>query len=198
MHPVVLALLAGASERAAQSEEGHEAAHQFLGIPLGVWQAANLVLFLAFLVYLLRKPLSKFFTERRAGIEKSLQLSEEKRRRTEALAAEIATRLARIETDLAHLRTHAQQEADAEQASLTAQTENDAARIVTRASAEMESRVRTARQELTRYAGDLAVSIARDLVRTNVTPDDQKRLAQEGVVALGDVAPAHRIETAKR
>jgi F-type H+-transporting ATPase subunit b len=177
---------------APEAEGGHEAARTFLGIPFGIWQIANLVLFLALLVYFLKKPLVTYFTERRLGIEQALKSAEEKRLRTEALAAEIAARMGRIEIELAELRQHAEREADAEQASLTAQTEADAVRIVARASAEIDSRVRSARQELTSYAGDLAVEIAEEILKKNLTPEDQRRFLREGVVALGDPSPGRR------
>jgi F0F1-type ATP synthase membrane subunit b/b' len=47
--------------------------------------------------------------------------------------------------------------------------------------AELDARVRTARNDLTAYAADLAVELARELVAKNVTPDDEKRLVAEGV-----------------
>ena len=177
---------------APEAGEGHEAAQTFLGVPFVVWQVANLVLFLALLVYFLKKPLVTFFTERRMGIEGALRAAEEKRHRTEALTAEISARMSRIEAELAELRVHAQHEADAEQASLVAQTEADAARIVSRASAEIDSRVRTARLELTSYAGDLAVEIAEGMLKKNLTPEDQRRFLKEGLVALNELSPAER------
>ena len=41
-----------------------------------------------------------------------------------------------------------------------------------------------ARNELTAYAADLAVEIARELVAKNVTPEDEKRLVADGVKGL--------------
>ncbi|MEO6326263.1 MAG: ATP synthase F0 subunit B [Thermoanaerobaculia bacterium] len=172
-----------------EAGEGHEAAHTFLGVPFLYWQIANLVLFLALLVYFLKKPLASFFTGRRLEVEQALRTAEEKRLRAEALAAEITARMGRIERELAELKTHADKEAAAEQRSLTAQTEADAARIVARASAEIDSRVRSARQELTSYAGDLAVEIAEDILKKNLTPEDQNRFLRDGVVALNDLSP---------
>ena len=49
-------------------------------------------------------------------------------------------------------------------------------------------RVRSARNELTAYAADLAVELARELVVKNVTPDDEKRLVAEGVKSLAGEA----------
>jgi F-type H+-transporting ATPase subunit b len=162
----------------------HEAAAGFLGVPSIIWQAVNLALFLALLVYLLKKPAAGFFAERRETIEKTLRKAAEDRRRAEELSAELAARLGQLETELGAIKEHALSEALAEQTALAKQTEEDAARLVARASAEMESRVRTARVELAAYAGDLAIEIARDILKQNVTPHDDQRLVSEGVATL--------------
>lgn len=164
--------------------EGHEAAKTFLGVPIVVWQLANLVTFLGLLWYFLKKPVAEFFGNRRADVAKALAKAEEDRRRAEALAAELSGRLATIETELAKLRDGAKKDAEAEHAALLAQSEADAARLVARASGDVENRVRAARAELAAYAGDLAVGLARELLEKNVTPEDETRLAKEGLARL--------------
>lgn len=166
------------------AEEGHEATRGFLGVPTLVWQVANLVTFLGLLWYFLRKPVAEFFGNRRTEVAKSLAKAEDDRRRAESLAAELGKRLAEIETELAKLRESARKDAEAERASLLKQTEEDAARFLTRAAADVDNRVRAAKAELTAYAGDLAVEVARDLLAKNVTPEDEKRLVAEGVAEL--------------
>jgi F-type H+-transporting ATPase subunit b len=163
--------------------EGGEA-HLFLGLPVVLWKTANLVLFFGLVWWLLKKPLSAFFGERRAEVAKTLEKAEESRRRAEALAAELSARLSRIEAELSNMKAVAQREAGAEHAALLAQAEDEAGRILSRTKGEIESRVRHARSELTDYAGDLAIEIARDLLARQITAEDQKRLVSEGVAAL--------------
>jgi F-type H+-transporting ATPase subunit b len=165
-------------------EEGHEGTHGFLGIPNLVWQVANLTAFLALLWYFLKKPIAEFFGNRRTEVAKTLLKADEDRRRAEALAGELARRLAQIETELTNLKDGARRDAEAEHAALLKQTEEDAARFLVRASADVDNRVRAARAELTAYAGDLAVEVARELLAKAVTPDDEKRLVAEGVAEL--------------
>jgi F-type H+-transporting ATPase subunit b len=162
----------------------HEAAKGFLGIPTLFWQVTNLVAFLALLWYFLRKPVAEFFGNRRAEVAKTLARADEDRRRAEALAGELRQRLAQIETELANMKETARKDAEAEHAVLLKQTEDDAARFLARASADVDNRVRSARAELTAYAGDLAVEVAREILSKNVTPDDEKRLVAEGVAEL--------------
>ena len=163
---------------------GHETAKGFLGVPNIVWQVTNLVAFLALLWYFLKKPVAEFFGNRRSEVAKALVKADEDRRRAEALAGELAQRLHQIETELASMKEVARRDADAEYAALQKQTEEDAARFLTRAAADVDNRVRAARVELTAYAGDLAVEVARDLLVRSVTSEDEKRLVSEGVAEL--------------
>lgn len=160
---------------------GGEGAHTFLGLPYPFWQTLNLLAFLGLLVWLLRKPLVHFFQNRRTQVAESLTKAEEDRGRAEAIAKEVGERLARIETEIEAMRRNALDQARAEEAEIEAHAAEEAARIAARTAAELDARVRTARNDLTAYAADLAVELAKELVAKNVTPDDEKRLVAEGV-----------------
>ncbi|HKC23899.1 MAG TPA: ATP synthase F0 subunit B [Thermoanaerobaculia bacterium] len=178
---------------AARAPEGEEqAAHGFLGVPTIAWQVANLSLFLVLLWVLLKKPLGRFFGDRRREVEDANRKAEADRRRAEELAREIDVRLSGIEVEIARLRTHAVEESEAEQKQLLAEAEADAARIVARGSNEIETRVREARKELTAFAADLAVEMADEILRKSVTPEDQARLVKEGTEALLSLAAPGR------
>ena len=161
-----------------------EHAETFLGLPVVLWSTINLVAFFGLVVYLARKPLTKFLGGRRAEIEALLKKAEDDRRRAEALAGELASRLAQIETELAGVRAAAKKEAEAEHAALLQEAEREAGRLVERMKGEVESRVRHARAELTAYAGDLSLEMARELLRQKMTADDRARLVADGVDAV--------------
>lgn len=165
---------------------GAEHAETFLGLPAVLWKSANLLLFFGLVWWLLRKPFRNFFGERRAEIEKALAKAAEDRARAETLAGQLAERLARIETELANLKAAAQKDAEAEGAALLAEAEAEAGRIVERTAGEIESRVRHARAELTAYAGDLAIEMAREMLARGVTAEDQKRLVSAGITAVAE------------
>lgn len=169
-------------------EEGQETAHGFLGVPSLVWQFLNLGLFLGLLWYFLRKPAADFFGNRRAGVAKALAKADEDRHRAEQLAEELKARLAKIETELQNLKDAARRDAEAEHAALLAKSQSDADQVLTKARADLENRVRAARAELTSFASDLSVDLARELLQKNVTAEDEKRLLQEGIANLTGAA----------
>jgi F-type H+-transporting ATPase subunit b len=168
-------------------EEG-EGARGFLGVPGLVWQLLNLGLFLGLLWYFLRKPAADFFGNRKAGIAAVLVKADDDRRRAEQLAAALENRLASIETELKNLKDAARRDAEAEHAALLAKSQTDADQILSKTRADLENRVRAARAELTAFAGDLSVDLARELLQKNVTAEDEKRLLQEGIAHLTGAA----------
>ena len=174
-----------ASRIALLLSEGAEGPATFLGLPYPFWQTVNFLGFIALLVWLLRKPLVQFFENRRHQIAESLRKAEEDRDRAQAVAREVGEHLVRIEAEIELLRLHAREQAETEEKEIAAHAVEEAERVAARTRAELDARVRSAKNELTTYAADLAVALARDLVVKTVTPDDEKRLVAEGVKNLG-------------
>ena len=164
---------------------GAEGPATFLGLPHPFWQTLNFLGFIALLVWLLRKPLVQFFENRRLQVAESLRKADEDRDRARAVAREVGERLVRIEAEIEAMRVHAREQAEAEEKEIAAHAVEETERVAVRTRAELDARVRSARNELTAYAADLAVELARELVVKNVTPDDEKRLVAEGVKSLG-------------
>ena len=97
---------------------------------------------------------------------------------------ELKARLKSIESELENLREAARRDADAEGAALLAKSQSDADQILAKTRADLDNRVRAARAELTAFAGDLSVDLARELLQKSVTADDEKRLFAEGIAHL--------------
>ncbi|MCK6683795.1 MAG: ATP synthase F0 subunit B [Thermoanaerobaculia bacterium] len=179
--PALSALASGGGEHGAQK--------LFLGLPYVVWQTANLVLFLGLLVFLLKKPVAEFFRTRRGEVEARLAKSEEDARKAREMADTLRARLTELEAELSTLRQAAERHAQDEEAEILKAAEEEARRIADRATLDIENRIRTARKELTLYAGGLALDLAREAVRRGLTPDDQLRLVEEGLAALETSIP---------
>ena len=167
---------------------GGEGPATFLGLPYPFWQTLNFLGFIALLVWLLRKPLVQFFENRRANVAESLKKAEQERDRAQEIAREVGERLSRIEAEIEAMRSNSLEQARAEEREIEARAAEEADRIAARTHAELDARVRAARNELTAYAANLAVELARELVAKNVTPDDEKRLVAEGVKSLAGEA----------
>ena len=111
------------------------------------------------------------FRDRSTAIQKAMQqaqmASEEARRRL----AEIESRLMKLDVEIGMMRDAAEKEGAAEEARIQAAAEEDARKIVISAEQEIAAAVKAARRQLTAYAADLAVGLARKQIRVDAATD---------------------------
>jgi len=175
-----------ASFLSAETEAEHAAGP--LGLPMWIWQLANLVAFLAVLGYFVARPLAQAFRRRQEEVE--ARAREGARRRAEAarLEAQIHERMAQLDRDLAEILARGLAEGEAVRASLIERAEEEAEKVRREAEAEIERRLAEARDELRRVAADLTASSAKDLLLREVNEDDRRRLLSESLARLNERA----------
>lgn len=165
-------------------EGGAEHAGTFLGLPLWIWQTANLVLFFGLLFHFVGKPLAQAFRKRQEAVEQrrreAVQLQEEAHR----LSKEIRDRLSRLDAELAEVAVRGKEEGEAERAALVARAEEEAERVKREATEEIERRVVTARAQLEKVASDLVASSAGELLAREINDEDRRRLLEDSVERL--------------
>ena len=144
----------------------------------------NLVLLLAVLVYFTRKPLAAFFAERRTRIQAELKAAADLRAEAEARYAKWQRRLIDLESELAGIRTTARERAAAEREHILADATAAAERIRRDAQAAVDQELRRARAQLRQEAADLAVELASQTLKRQVTTADQDRLLDEFVQTI--------------
>ena len=71
-----------------------------------------------------------------------------------------------------------------EEQRIAAAAEAERARLLEQARREIELQVKVAERALVEHAADLAVGVAADRIRTNITDDDQQRLIDRYVRQL--------------
>jgi F-type H+-transporting ATPase subunit b len=141
----------------------------------------NFVVIAAAIVWASRKYLPGMFRDRSAAIQKAMQeaqmASEEARRRL----ADIESRLMKLDGEIGMMRDAAEQEGAAEEARIQAAAAEDARKIVTSAEQEIAAAAKAARRQLTAYAADLAVGLARKQIHVDAATDQAlvRNFAQE-------------------
>ena len=164
---------------AGHETTGHESAgHEAPEGPSPIWAWANFAILAGALGYLIVKKGGPWFQSRSLAIRKGIAEAEEIRREAEASAAEVDRRLAGLQTEIDSLRTNAQREQSAEAERIRQQAAADLARIQGHAAREIESAGKTARLELKRYAAQLAVDLAEQKIRRQMTPEVQAALIE--------------------
>lgn len=185
----------GASMARGAAAETHETVHEdeshaprtYFGIPEGILKFINMVLFFGVLAYLIAGPAKRAFRERATGIRAQLAEAKSRREKASNFAAEMDKRLEQLEREVAVILERAQEEGDRQKRELIAAGEAEAAKILVTARNEVEARLKTARKELTDYAGQLAAERARSILEQSLTESDRKRLFAESVEQIGQV-----------
>lgn len=121
---------------------------------------------------LMRKKLPGYFSGRtgaiQKGIEEARKMSEDARRRLD----DVEGRLSRLDSEIAAMRTEAEENAKAEEQRILAAGEEERKRIVASAEQEIEMAANAARRELKSYVGELAIELAEKKIRVNKETDE--------------------------
>ena len=171
--PALLLTLLGAPALAAA--EGHA------GPTLSelLWQAGNLALLLGVIFYFARKPIQKFFADRRDAIRGELDEAAQLLEQAESRYAEWQRKLIALDDELETIRATSRQRAEEERESILADARDGAERIQRDASAAVEQELRRAQAQLRREASDLAVELAEKILKEEVSDGDRDRLMDE-------------------
>ena len=175
-----LDVLQGALQHAQES--AHAAGP--LGIPMWIWQVANLVGFFGLLLYFVARPTVAMFRKRQLEVEQRAKEARERRAEAARLETEIHERMARLDRDLEEVRARGAADGEAARAELLARADSDADRVRRDAQEEIARRLTDAKEELRRTAADLTASAARSLVAAQITPEDRRRLLEESLARL--------------
>lgn len=140
------------------------------GDPLIVWKWANFAILAGGLGYMIAKNAPAFFASRneeiRKGIEEGTRLQKEAVAKTEAME----TRLKNLQTEIESLRKTAKAEIAAEGERIQNETAAAIAKIQAHAENEIASIAKSERAELKAYAAGLAVKMAEEKLRDQMTP----------------------------
>jgi F-type H+-transporting ATPase subunit b len=164
--------------------ESEEHAATFLGLPMWLWQLANLILFLGLLAYFVARPLAQAFRKRQDEVRQRLQKAEQLRAEAVRLEADIHERLSKLDRELEEIRARGIAEGETERAALLETAEREAERVLRESTEEIDRRLAFARDNLKKAAADLVASSARELVAGQITDEDRRRLLQESLDSL--------------
>jgi F-type H+-transporting ATPase subunit b len=167
------------------AQEAEEHASKFLGLPLWIWQLANLVLFLGVLLYFVARPLAAMFRQRQLDVEKRLTEAKALRQEAVQLGAQVKERLSRLDQEIEEIRSRGRADGETERAALTERADREVERVRKEAEEEIGRRLASAKQELRKTAADLTAGVAHDMLAAQITDDDRRRLLDESVARLG-------------
>ena len=171
-------------EAAASGEQHGEAPHEDSAVNV-IARLVNFGLLAGALVYFLRSPLAGYLKDRGAQIRGDLVNAAEMKKAAAAQIDEIDRKMKALPGELEALRKQGVEEIAAEEARIQAAAAAERERLLEQARREIDLQVRVAERELVSHAADLAVGVATERIKKNITDDDQQRLVDRYVQQLG-------------
>jgi F-type H+-transporting ATPase subunit b len=173
----------------AQEPQGaHESVgaeeHQGRGVVDAIARLVNFAILAGTLWYLLRSPIAKYLADRGTQIRSDLVNAAELRKAAAAAIEEIDRKMKELPAELDALRKQGADEIAAEEARIRAAAAAERERLLEQARREIDLQVKAAERELVMHAADLAVGVASERIKKNITAEDQKRLVDRYVTQL--------------
>ncbi len=181
----VLIVLAGClfASRPLLAAEGSEGGW---GIWLFVGRLFNLAVVVGLLVWVARKPLANFYASRAESIREQLAEAQRARAEAEAKLAEIEARMSRLDQELAEMKAAAEKDAELEYKRLVEAADEEARKILGKAKEEIDGITREAYLGLKAQAAELAVSLAGQKIKGQITDEDRRHLFEKFLAGLED------------
>lgn len=159
---------------------------EYLNIPgFEAWKFLNLGVFIAVMVYLLKKPLSEAFKTRREQIRAELIRAEEEKQAALAKMTAAEAKLARLETEKAIIIQKARDEADAEKKRLAEQTKIEAERMRQQTEGDLARLGKQTHAELRRFSAEESIRLAEEKLRLLIDGEKDVRLVKASIQEIG-------------
>ena len=180
-------LLLAAASVALASGGGEETASSAVLLKDFLYRCFDFAVTFGLLAYFVTKPLRRGLAGRREGIEKALRDAETAKAEAEARFTEYDAKLAKAEAEIGDIYAAIKREGELERERILANAREMAEKIAQEAQKTASNEVVKARAELRREATGMAIEIAEELLRKNVTGEDQKRLVNEYMQKVGEL-----------
>lgn len=151
---------------------------------LEAWKFLNLAIFLALMIYILRRPISDALAGRRDAIKQEMVDAETKRVRAMEKANEAQAQLEHLDADIQSVREQAHKEAESERERLAAATTRELEKLRQQAQREMETADKIARKQLREFFVMKSIDVARQSISSQMRPEDEAVLINDSIGEL--------------
>lgn len=168
--------------------EKHEEDASLLSFQPGAffWQIVLFVILFLVLAKFVWPPILKGLQDREAKIHDDLKRAEDAAKEAEATLAKYKQELAHAQREAQKLIEQSRVEAQKVSARIQAETEEELAHLRERAQADIVSAKEQALTDLYSQTATLATQVAGQILRREISPDDQEALVQESLAKLKD------------
>lgn len=160
--------------------------NQYLNFPgFEAWRFFNLAIFVAILVYLLKKPLTEAFKAKREQIRADLIKAEAEKQAALAQLTSTEAKLANLDAEAQTVRQRAETEAAGEKTRITEQTEFEISKLREQATNEIERKSQQARLALRRFSAEESIRLAEEKIKAEINAEKDARLVKANIQSIG-------------
>ena len=152
-----------------------------------LYRCFNFALMVGLLAYFVTKPIPKGMKGRKEAIANTLAEAEAAKVAAEAKYREYSEKLAKATEEIEDITKSIRREGELEREKILAAAKEMAVQIEQEADNKASGVINKARIELREEAARLAVELAEDMLKKQVSADDQKRLVDEYMQKMGEL-----------
>jgi F-type H+-transporting ATPase subunit b len=167
----------------ALAEEAAEG-HHHLNWTDFAYRTVAIVIVLAVLIKLLKKPIANFLTSRREEIERMLSELDAKIAEAKSEQAKAQAKFATLEEDARKIVNELIAEGEAEKQKILEAANRQAEYIQQQAQVAIQQEIQIARDSLSEEVAELSVAAARDIIQKKMKAEDQQRLVREFMIKV--------------
>lgn len=141
------------------------------------FEFANFAILAIAIIWALGKALPKTFKARTSGIEKNLVEARTATESANIRLAQVEERLARLDTEIAAIRTQSEEDAKHDEQRIKAAAEEDRQKVIAAAEQEIVAATAQAQREIRRFAAEMVIEQATQ--RLQISADLDRQLIEE-------------------
>jgi F-type H+-transporting ATPase subunit b len=152
-----------------------------------LYRCLNFAVVLGILGYFTLKPIKKALADRRENVNKTLEEAQAARAEAEAKYREVEEKLKTANEEIEQVYSAIREEGELERQKIIANAQAMAEKIQTEAEKSAQREVENARLQLRSEVAALAVKLAEQLIKKNISPEDHDRLLNEYIKSVGEL-----------
>lgn len=150
-----------------------------------LWKFLNLAIFVALIVYLIKKPLTDAFKTKRETIRAELIKAEEEKEAALAQLTSTEAKLVNLDAEKSAVLERAETEALAEKTRIAEQTEFEISRLREQTENEIALLSRQSKAELRRFSAEESIRLAEEKLKAQMNAEKDAGLVKAGIRAIG-------------
>ena len=160
--------------------------NKYLNYPgFEVWKFINLAIFIALIMYFVKKPLTDAFKAKRDQIRAELIKAEEEKKAALARFTTAEAKLASLDNERQLILNKAKAEADAEAQRIGEAAKFEVSKLQDQTSGEILRLTQLANLELKRFSAEESIRLAEEKLRTKIDANADSTLVKSSIQAIG-------------